>query len=62
MAKLKCYECGAIFDEDDAETRRECVGEFWGSPAYESYSICPVCHSDDLEEYEESEEEDDETE
>lgn len=57
MAKLKCYDCGAIFDEEDADERRECVGEFWGSPAYDSYLVCPCCGSDDLEDYEEDEEE-----
>ena len=57
MAKMRCYDCDAVFDEEDAETRSECVGEFWGSPAYQNYAVCPFCHSEDIEEYEEPAEE-----
>lgn len=56
--RYKCYDCDEIFDEDDAGSRSECVGEFWGSPAYESYMVCPNCGSDDLEEYVGNEEDD----
>lgn len=48
MSNYKCNECDAVFDEPD--TYRECVGEFWGTPAYEEFDICPVCKSDDIEE------------
>ena len=61
MAKLRCYDCGEVFEEEDADSRSECVGEFWGSPAYDTIPICPFCHSDELEEYDEKED-DDETE
>ena len=54
--RYKCYDCDEVFDEDDAGSRSECVGEFWGAPAYESYMTCPNCGSDDIEEYEETEE------
>ena len=57
---LICNDCGEIFDDDDLESRSECVGEFWGSPAYDSYGVCPYCGSDDYEEYVEEEEEEDE--
>lgn len=57
---LKCCDCGCVFDEDDADKRSECVGEFWGSPAYDSYLVCPDCGSDDIEDYEEEESEDEE--
>ena len=60
MAKLRCYDCGEIFDEDDADSRSDFVGEFWGSPAYDTVAICPFCNSDELEEYEEKAEEDEE--
>lgn len=53
MRKLKCYDCGNIFDEEDADTVSENVGEFWGSPAYMNYNACPKCRSTDLDEYEE---------
>jgi len=58
MRKLKCCECGLVFNEGEAETRSECVGEFWGAPAYKNYNICPRCRSDFLEDYTESEDED----
>lgn len=49
---LKCCRCGAIFHEEDADTRKDYVGEFWGMPAYEDIDICPECRSEDLEEFE----------
>ena len=55
MRKLKCCECGLVFNEDEAIVTSEKIGEFWGSPAYTDYNICPRCHSDYLEDYTESE-------
>lgn len=46
--KYICHDCGKTFDEPKYE--RECVGEFWGAPAYESYEACPFCGSDYIEE------------
>ena len=57
MGKLKCYRCGYIFDEENAGIKQECVGEFWGAPAYMNYNVCPNCDSDDIGDNEESEEE-----
>lgn len=45
----KCLECGHLFEEGEQKTYRECVGECHGSPAYQEFSVCPVCG----EEYEE---------
>ena len=53
MGKIRCYDCGHIFDEDDADSRRYYVGEFWGAPAYDYEAVCPECGSDAIEEYEE---------
>ena len=39
MAKLKCNDCGEIFDEDEAGERHEYVSEFWGSPAYQDILV-----------------------
>ena len=36
-----CTDCGRVFDEPYSFT--ECVGEFWGAPAYQSFSECPYC-------------------
>lgn len=47
---LHCEDCGAYFDEDDAGTMTEQVGECWGAPAYTSCAVCPDCGSDQLEE------------
>lgn len=55
MRKLKCSDCGEVFNEEDAGTYQECVGEFWGAPAYQTYNCCPHCNSDDVNDYEESE-------
>ena len=43
-----CCECDSCFDAGDAREVRECVGEFWGTPAYETYNVCPYCGSDAL--------------
>ena len=52
MRILKCYECGHIFKEEDAGTRSENVGEFWGAPAYMDFNVCPECDSDEIDEFE----------
>ena len=57
---LKCLCCGEIFDNDEVATRTECVGEFWGTPAYMDFDICPFCNCEDLEDYEEETEDDEE--
>lgn len=49
--KFKCTDCGATFTEDEMGRYEECVGEFWGVPAYETFGCCPCCKSDEYEEY-----------
>lgn len=45
MAKIYiCRDCGATFEEPKAT--RECVGECWGSPAWDTAYSCPFCGSD----------------
>lgn len=56
----KCVNCEEIFDEDDAGTYSEMVGEFWGDPAYETFICCPHCRSDFLEEIDDEKEEEEE--
>lgn len=60
MRKYICDDCGTVFNEDEANTRHECVGEFWGAPAYKDFMVCPNCDSEYIDEYHESEESDDE--
>lgn len=50
MAKYKCNDCEAEFDEPREYS--ECVGEFWGAPAYETFYECPECGSEDFDESE----------
>ena len=50
--KFECAECGAIFDAEERATIKECVGEFWGAPAYEYWNACPYCKSTEIMEYE----------
>lgn len=59
LGRYKCYDCGEVFDGEDADTVSECVGEFWGTPAYMDYVACPFCRSTDVTEYTESDEEED---
>lgn len=47
----KCVDCGKIFKVEDSKVVEECVGEFWGQPAYERWDACPNCSSQNLEEY-----------
>jgi len=51
----KCECCGEIFEEP--KYVQECMGEFWGTPAFETWAVCPYCEGE-FEEYEEEEEED----
>lgn len=46
MKYFKCEDCGERFEVPD--TMQDYVGEFWGSPAYETIAICPYCHSDEI--------------
>lgn len=36
-----CLDCGEIFEEPHEYS--ECMGEFWGQPAYEDFADCPNC-------------------
>lgn len=47
-----CNDCKSVFDEDDAVSKSEDVGEYFGSPSYRSYDVCPHCESYDIEEAE----------
>lgn len=57
MRKLYCSNCKQVFSEDEAESRNENVGEFWGAPAYLEVNVCPFCRSDEIDEYEGGDEE-----
>lgn len=60
---LWCCECETAFEEEDAKVVHDCVGEFWGAPAYQDFLECPFCGSDEIEDYEgQDEEEEDEEE
>lgn len=57
---LKCYDCGAVFEEDEVvvEEYDESRGEFWGMPCSEHIVEwhCPCCGSDGIDDYYEEEE------
>lgn len=57
---IKCCNCGAKLYDYELDSRSDCVGEFWGQPAYMDIPVCPHCRSEELEELEEEESEDDE--
>ena len=49
-----CQNCEGIFSEDETGSSSQCVGEYWGTPAYETFSVCPYCGDDsfvDIDEY-----------
>ena len=48
MSEYKCNDCECEFNEP--ESYEECMGEFWGTPAYETFYCCPCCGSDAYEE------------
>lgn len=48
MSNYRCNDCDCEFDKPDSY--EECVGEFWGQPAYETFYICPGCGSPNYDE------------
>lgn len=48
---MKCRDCGETFQNPEVYSYQECMGEFWGSPAYETFYLirCPFCGSENLE-------------
>ena len=42
----KCVACGHLFENGEQNTYRENVGECHGSPAYQEFSVCPICGED----------------
>ena len=39
-------ECGEIFDEPNS--RAEVMGEYQGTPAWDSFGVCPCCDSEEI--------------
>ena len=56
LKQYRCNKCKAEFSEHEIKvfTYKEYMGEFWGSPAYETFYEyhCPECGSEDFEERE----------
>ena len=44
----RCERCGELFT--DPEMKTEFVGEYMGSPANETYAVCPLCGDEQIEE------------
>jgi RecJ-like exonuclease len=42
----KCVACGHLFEDGEQKTYRENMGECHGSPAYQEFSVCPICGED----------------
>lgn len=40
---IKCYNCEAVFDEDELEYTNNLYGEF-----YKRERVCPYCHDNDF--------------
>lgn len=58
--EYECNNCGEKFSEPDSY--EECVGEYWGAPAYQTFACCPYCGSDDITDYDDYDEEDEDDE
>lgn len=43
---LMCINCKSVFDEDNVHFAKELLGECFGFPVYDTYSVCPDCGSD----------------
>jgi uncharacterized OB-fold protein len=48
MLAYRCNDCGNYFDEPATYTEK--MGEFWGAPSYDTFSCCPCCKSEAIEE------------
>lgn len=46
---LRCLCCGAGFSPAEAKEVSECIGEYWGTPAFETFQYCPKCDEDAIE-------------
>ena len=57
MKKYKCQECGETFTLEESAAVSDCVGEFWGSPAYNEFVACPRCRCTDLDHIDDEDEE-----
>lgn len=49
--RVRCEDCGMIFQEYELRLDSEMIGEYMGAPAYVTYTVCPVCGSMELEDY-----------
>ena len=47
---LYCENCHSFHDEEHLMRFTECVGEYQGTPAYQTFYACPDCGSTDMEE------------
>ena len=52
----KCCDCGIAFIEPRTYEEKH---EFWGAPCYETFTCCPSCGSDEIEECNGDEDEED---
>lgn len=63
---LVCNTCGQVLSEDELEYERVCWEEYYGvgsmfpNKNYGDIGVCPVCGSDNLDEYFEDDEDDEE--
>lgn len=53
VPKVKCINCGRVWDIEDLEIYTERHG--FTEPPYEEWLVCPICYSDKLEDYKEDE-------
>ena len=44
----RCCDCGNTFREPGTYKESR---EFWGAPCYEEFDCCPVCGSDEIEDF-----------
>ena len=44
----RCLTCGAAFTGEDAKEYDEVIGDFWGTPALDTFRLCPRCGNEDV--------------
>ena len=44
----RCLTCGAAFTGEDAKEYDEVIGDFWGTPALDTFRLCPHCDNEDV--------------
>ena len=51
LRKVKCWDCGYVYDLEDAPTESVLVDSGESYKYYETYHVCPECGSEDYDDF-----------